>query len=406
MIEKDIIYNHDETLFLQGLKHFHKQILSDKLSIYTIPAAIPTLKQQGNKTPNIIYERLRTSDLLSVISNKSIIIGTPYIGKSCFIYYYLLRVININNPIFKKLIVSHFNKENKPKIVISHTGNNITLYFLDEMLVYTYHTPPPTTTNNSNTTNSTSINKEEEEGYSIINYFDPKYILYFYNVKNSNENGHNSDLSPAITNTNNVDIINKNTNIIESYLNSYPIIITSSTYTINIQYIISKFQNLNDNNNNFRLFYYNLWTVDDLLILYNYTNNINNNNTNTSTSTNTNTNKKGHNYCRPIYDNNTSNNNVTTTTNNNNNNKICLDLIGIYGLTLRCLLSSYITDTNIQIIKQQIITYINSIDYNKLYNINNNSNYYYTLDPFIHRYIFHVDNIKLIQGTTANPRYV
>ena len=120
----------------------------------------------GEANPHIIYERNYYQHLLSILTSKSLIVGTTYTGKTSFLFYHLARLVNSNNgSVFEPLPLACPGGDQQLNVVIYRTGSELTLYFLDDLKAYTY----------TNVTND----------YRLLNCFNSFKTLCFYDNKES-----------------------------------------------------------------------------------------------------------------------------------------------------------------------------------------------------------------------------
>ena len=298
-LENKLVYNHDETLFLQGLTRCRKEAISDTISAIILPSPIPALIKAGEKNAHILYERVNYQHLLSTLTYKAIIVGTPYSGKTSFLYYFLVRLVstNIKSCIFDPLPSTCPGGTQRLEVVIYRKGSDLTLYFLDELKAYTY----------------TIDSFVDKHGHCLINSFLPTTTLCLIDYKDFISTRDQTYKIKAC-----MDV-------------TYPVIVTAESHRVNTTSIRNYFKN-----GKYQTFIHSLWSFKDLLSLYKYTRvheQVYLNNTTTS---------EGHNYDRFIY-------------------KGLLILVYSYGNTLKCIQHSASSELNA--VQGQMSALINSIDF-------------------------------------------
>ena len=226
-----LLYNHGETLFLQGLTRCKKEKLSSTLNAIILPHHVPTLVQAGDKRSNVIYERTQYEMLIN-IPFKSLLVGSPWTGKTCFLYYYMTRLLNSHRADFGPLPPTCYSSNKRPKVVIHKVNDDLTLYFLDELKAYTFK----------------SINL-----HRLISCFHPGYILYYYDMKD--------DALLPLRRTDGV--------LRALSLATYPIIVAATPYQINEKYILNSLKPLNIP---CRVHILPLWSDKDLITVYTHQN--------------------------------------------------------------------------------------------------------------------------------------
>ena len=228
-LKNKLVYSHDETLFLQGLTRCRKEAISDTVNAIILPHPVPVLVKAGDKRPNILYERSNYQHLLTTyFSDKTLIVGTPYTGKTSFLFYFLLRILNGNNSaIFDPLPSTCPGSLERPKVVIYSFGLDLVLYFLDELKAYTY--------------------RSVDEKYHFTSCFLAHKILCLYDIKS--------------------DYLLQSANLINNLtLGYFPIIIAVSLHQIDLSYIYDRLKSYRS----FKVITQSLWTYTDLMSITMY----------------------------------------------------------------------------------------------------------------------------------------
>ena len=230
-MENKLVYNHDESLFLQGLTRCRKEAISDTVNAIILPSPVPALMKAGDKNPNIIYERSYYQHLISALTSKSLIVGTSYTGKTSFLYYVLIRLVgnNIKSSVFDPLLSTCPGSDQRLKVVLYRIGSDLTLYFLDELKAYKY--------------------KNIDNDYRLVNCFDSAKILCLYD---------NKEWLTTVRRTNEVISVLAH--------NHYPIIITATPPEINTFILTNTLRS----DKTFRMFTFLLWSLPDLSSVYMY----------------------------------------------------------------------------------------------------------------------------------------
>lgn len=98
------------------------------------PYPVPALIDAGDDYLCIIYEQILHASLLRSLSYNTLLQATPFVGKSSFLYYYMMRLINSQNIKFAPFSSNLSIK----KAEGYYSSSRQEFGFLNELQAYTY----------------------------------------------------------------------------------------------------------------------------------------------------------------------------------------------------------------------------------------------------------------------------